>query len=354
MDITKIVLTGAPCSGKTTIMNKLKNHYEAFGYYVAVMPECARQVIQNGVSRRDMYAFETEVIRCQLEFENRVDEEISNCKADKVIAIYDRGIADAFSYVTENQAEEIKKQLNLDLISVWSRYDAVIMLEAANPEYYTKDNERLESYEDVLEAQSRLLDVWVGHPHLRYIKSCYIFEQKLENVIREIDCVLSNIEHEVKYLIEYPNFDELKKYRPFKTDIEQIYLLSDTGSHRIRKRGSGESYCFFENLKLRISGDKCHEFESIISKERYEQLKKLANPKKHPIVKNRYCFLYDGQYFELDVFPFWQDRALIELELSYENQKVNLPPEIVVIKDVSKSKKYKNNYLASVNFDENN
>ena len=58
--------------------------------------------------------------------------------------------------------------------------------------------------------------------------------------------------------------------------------------------------------------------------------------------------MFDGQYFELDVFDFWNDRAFLELEMKSENHSFTLPPEIKVIKDVSNDYHYKNNYLAGL------
>ena len=73
-----------------------------------------------------------------------------------------------------------------------------------------------------------------------------------------------------------------------------------------------------------------------------------ADTDKHPIKKKRYCFLYEEKYFELDIFPFWNDKAFVELEIKYISEQFVLPPEIKVIKDVSEDKHYKNNYLAGL------
>jgi predicted ATPase/CYTH domain-containing protein len=352
-DITKIALTGGPCSGKSTAIIRLKEYYSNQGYTVIVAPESARIVIKNGVSRENMLEFERVVIQHQLDVECEINQRISTMSDEKILVLYDRGIADAFSYLSSEQSQILQKEFNLDLIKIWSRYDAVIFFEIADSKHYISDSVRLESAEDAINAQNLLLDVWVGHPHLRFISSALHIDDKIIDVIGEIDCLLNNVEQEKKYLIEYPNIDLIAKYKPFKAEIEQIYLLSDVGSHRIRKRGKNGSYAYFETVKVRITGDKCFEYENIITEEMYENLKQNADPKKHSIVKDRYCFLYKNQYFELDVFDFWNDKALIELEVKENNTKIELPPEIKVIKDVSKNKKYKNNYLASVNNYEN-
>ena len=154
------------------------------------------------------------------------------------------------------------------------------------------------------------------------------------------------IELEKKFLIEYPDLQALAKYCPIKYEIEQIYLLSDVGSHRIRKRSHFGINTYFETLKIRITGSKCHEIEDVISAEEYELLKTKADPDKHPIIKDRYVFAYGGKVLELDVFPFWDDKAFLEIELDSEEDEYSIPSEIIVIADVSDDPKYKNNYLA--------
>lgn len=217
---------------------------------------------------------------------------------------------------------------NTNLIDFWANYDAVF--------YIGKSENQTES----------LLDYWVGHPHFRFIDS----SNAHGNIEREINCISENIELEKKYLIKMPNIDALSKYKIFKTDIEQVYLLSDTGSHRIRKRGANGVFQYFETLKIRINNEKCFEYENIITELQYNELLKLADPSKNKILKNRYCFLYKSQYFELDTFPFWSDRALIELEIPSEDTQILLPPEISVIKDVSNDKMYKNNFLSTIDW----
>ena len=89
------------------------------------------------------------------------------------------------------------------------------------------------------------------------------------------------IELEKKFLIEYPDLSSLSKYNPIKYEIEQIYLTSDVGSHRIRKRVHFGIPTYFETLKIRINGSKCHEIEDEIAEDDYEKLKAKADPEKH-------------------------------------------------------------------------
>lgn len=353
-EIIKIALSGGPCSGKTSCIDSIKAHYIEQGMPVFVCKESATQVIENGVSRGDMLAFETAVAKNQLKLEFDLESKLKDSISEKIIVIYDRGLTDCFGYVDDENA--LADNIGITRVESWSRYDAVLILESASN--YQPTSVRTESEDMAVKYANRVLSAWLGHPHLRYIKSFADFNDKVGEIFGEIDCILNDIEIEKKYLIEYPNLDLLSKYSPVKSDIEQVYLVSPVGSHRIRKRTTNGITLCYETMKIRITDSMCTEIERVISIDEYNELIKNADPKKIPIVKSRYCFLYLGQYFELDLFAFWDNQAFLELEIRNEEQAVTLPPEISVISDVSNDKRYKNNYLAKLMFkeaqDENN
>ncbi len=156
------------------------------------------------------------------------------------------------------------------------------------------------------------------------------------------------IELEKKFLIEYPKLNLImQKYSVTEYEIEQIYLLSETGSRRIRKRKNGENTVYIETVKVRINGSKCYEYERELSAEEYENCKSDADPKKAPVYKTRYVFPYKNKMMELDVYPFWKDKAVLEIELESEEDEYFIPEEITVIEDVSNDSKYKNAQLAA-------
>ncbi len=341
-EIIKIALSGGPCSGKTTCIDSIKSHYIEKGIPVFVCQESATQVIADGVSRDDMLAFETAVALNQLEMEKKLDSTLSDVISEKVIVIYDRGLTDCFGYVDDENA--LRDSIGISRVESWGRYDAVLILESAAD--YQPTSVRTEDENMAREYADRVLSAWLGHPHLRYVKSFSDFDDKIGEIFGEIDCIVNDLEIEKKYLIDYPNLDDLAKYNPVRSDIEQVYLLSNVGSHRIRKRTTDGVTLCFETMKIRITESMCTEIERVISLDEYNSLLASADPQKMPIIKSRYCFLYEGQYFELDLFSFWDDKAFVELEIRDENQSAILPPELSVIKDVSDDSHYKNNYLA--------
>lgn len=95
------------------------------------------------------------------------------------------------------------------------------------------------------------------------------------------------------------------------------------------------------------------ELESEITEEEYQELLLRSDPERNVVYKKRYCLDYEGQRFEIDVYPFWRDRAIMELELENEDQKIVFPESITIIKEVTDDKRYTNASIArSIPFDE--
>lgn len=153
-------------------------------------------------------------------------------------------------------------------------------------------------------------------------------------------------EIERKYLIRYPDMNWLNGSAE-KTEITQTYLVSRDGrTERVRKRGLNGVYVYTHTQKSRISDVKRIELEREISPEEYEHLLQYADPARSVIHKDRYCLTYREQMFEIDVYPFWNDRAIMEIELDNEGQEIVFPPEIQIIREVTPDRRYTNSSLA--------
>lgn len=155
-----------------------------------------------------------------------------------------------------------------------------------------------------------------------------------------------NYEIERKYLIKYPELEKLRAASD-ETEICQTYLLNpDGGTERVRKRGKNGSYTYTHTVKYHINPLKKIENEREISREEYERLLCRADPARKAVNKLRFCLPYRGQIFEIDVYPFWDDRAIMEIELEYEEQPVQLPDSVEVIRELSRDKRYTNASIA--------
>ena len=156
---------------------------------------------------------------------------------------------------------------------------------------------------------------------------------------------MEQIEIERKYLIRMPDAALLSRLPA--SEIEQVYILSSDGSReRVRRRAYAEGTVFTHTSKQRLSALSQVEKEREISEERFREFLSQADPMRRPVRKKRYIYEFDGQSFEIDVYPFWDDRALMELELESEDQEIRLPPGIEIVREVSFDKRYSNSAIA--------
>ena len=154
------------------------------------------------------------------------------------------------------------------------------------------------------------------------------------------------LEIERKYLIAYPDLEMLRPRCSAVYEMEQIYLKARPGvTARVRRR-VGEREEFFHTEKERLT-DRTHvERERIISREEYETLLLQRDEAAMTIRKMRYCLPCEAFLFEIDIYPFWQKVAIMEVELEREDQLFPMPEGITVIREVTHEKFMKNAALA--------
>ncbi len=156
------------------------------------------------------------------------------------------------------------------------------------------------------------------------------------------------IETERKFLIKMPNMSELGKMHRLRImHMVQTYLLTDEGTNsRVRKIKENGKTSYIKTVKERISTLSCYENEWEIDEIQYKSELKNSDPNKSTIIKTRYAFPYNEHIIEIDIYPFWTDRAILEVELDDENEEISLPCFINVVKEVSEDKRYKNTNIA--------
>ena len=59
--------------------------------------------------------------------------------------------------------------------------------------------------------------------------------------------------------------------------------------------------------------------------------------------------MHENQYFEIDIYPFWNDKAIVEIELNSENEEVKMPKCLYVLKEVTDDNRFSNYSLANNN-----
>lgn len=361
MQITKIVITGGPCAGKSTAMSWIQNAFTQKGYAVLFVPETATELITGGVAPWTC-GTNVEYQKCQLklqiEKEKIFEQAARTMKGDKVLIVCDRGTLDNRAYMTAAEFAEAVQFIGSNEVELRDSYDAVFHLVTAAKgaqEFYTTANNaaRTETVEQAAALDDKLISAWTGHPHLRVIDNTSTFEDKMKKLIAEIASFLGEpepYEIERKFLIEYPDIKWLESHPSCqRIEIIQTYLNSPSGEEvRVRQRGIDGNYIYFQTTKRVVSGLKRVEIEKRLSQAEYLKLLMDADTTRRQIRKTRYCLTYENQYFEIDVYPFWDDKAIAEIELSDESAVIAFPDEIRVIKEVTDDEAYKNASLASM------
>ena len=120
-------------------------------------------------------------------------------------------------------------------------------------------------------------------------------------------------------------------------------------NHRwIRQRGEDGHFIYFKTRKKKLSDMKRVEEERRLSQDEYLALLMTADPAFRPIRKQRWCLSENGMYYEIDIYPEWNDRAMMEIELDKEDRPIIIPDCIEVIQEVTGMKEYSNHELARI------
>ena len=170
--VKTMVITGGPCSGKTTIVGKLRKQ---FGNRAVFVPEAATLLLSGGfpLPGRDLVmcpewqdSFQATIVTVQLNMEEMYRRVAR--QSDIRLMVCDRGVLDGAAY-TPGGIANFPFRHRLDLKKMLARYDRVIHLESlatAAPEKYGKVNNehRGESLAQAKALEYRTQYAWECHP----------------------------------------------------------------------------------------------------------------------------------------------------------------------------------------------
>jgi predicted ATPase len=191
--IRKIVITGGPCAGKSTVLCALR---EEFGDRVVLVPEAATVLLEGGfpVPGRDLEwseewqaAFQPAVLALQSALER--SRTLLAGEREGVL-VCDRGILDGAAY-TEGGVGAFCRLYEIDEAGAHERYEMVIHLESlatSHPERYgTKGNaSRYEPLPRAQELEHGIRDAWRNHPKRIIIGG----ERGMEGKIAEVTAIV--------------------------------------------------------------------------------------------------------------------------------------------------------------------
>lgn len=157
------------------------------------------------------------------------------------------------------------------------------------------------------------------------------------------------LEIERKYLIRLPDEGLLDSLAVSRDWIEQTYLIPAekelTDRVRIRRAVGGKTV-YTHTVKRPVSAMTRGEEETEVCEDEYRTLLRRPEPGRKTVRKTRWCIPYAGYMLEIDRFPFWSDRAILEIELSSEEEQPRLPEWVSLIREVTGERAYSNHRLA--------
>ena len=366
-DIPVIVLTGGPCGGKTTALQRIPEKLSEYGVSCLVVPETPTELFSagvtiggNGLSAKQ---FQKQIFLAQIEKEDRFRKIIKHMHGGKLVLFCDRGTMDGRAYMDPAEFNAMAETLGYSVPQLWDRYASVNHLVTAAigaEKFYTLDTNKCR-VEDTLEkaalADMKTRAAWVGHPHVRLIDNSTDFEGKLKRLLASICRVVGipvPLEIERKFLVHNPVLDQLlvrSDIHIAEIDIEQIYLTADGKfGRRVRKRGQNGRDVYYLTKKYDVEPSVRIELErGITPLQYYYFVRDECDVSRETIRKKRYCFLWNSQYFELDVFlepARLCGLTLLEIELTDKNDRIDIPGFMGTVTDVTEDPAFTNRVLA--------
>ena len=342
--ITKIVLTGGPAAGKTTLVSRvLKEFKQEDGWRVITIPETATELISGfGIKPFDncmsMLQFQDFVVADQIHKEKLALDAAQLVPEDNILILYDRALMDDKAYVSDEEfAQVIARFDGRTEERVLANYDMVLHLitcaKGAEFAYDLGNNARTESIEFAREMDDRTLRAWSAHPNLRIIDNDANFNNKIERALREIYRAVGEVEpmaQKRKYLIAMPDMAAFShKYRAAAIDMTQTYLALTNPNieRRVRMQNSGAETLYFYTEKHRMPNGEKWDTERPISQKQYEKYLLERDTALSPVRKTKYRFVFADRRCEIDVYPFSAERAVL---FQYGQSSAALPEEITV------------------------
>lgn len=389
-----LVLTGGPCGGKTTGQARLCTFFENLGWKVYRVPETATILIGGGVkfpslTDEQAFKFQENLLKTMLKVEDTFLDLASSCDRNCLV-ICDRGAMDATAYMKPEQWERMKRENDWNEVELRdSRYLQVIhMVSAAKgaEDFYRIDNHvtRHEGIDLARQLDDLTSQAWVGHPYYDVIDNSTDFEHK---VVRMISAVCNRIGIETgdrlspdsnkrKFLIaKIPNDEELlckkvaaaegmsdeagislaNSYPQFQ-DFIVVHDYLVTPHHkqqaRIRRRGQNGNWTYMHTIRRPEINGEIVELKQQITSREYELLIAQRDASHYSVVKKRRCFLWNNQYFQLDIYqkPCHQrcdGLMILETYTTLQGDALKLPSFLEVTREVTGEQEYSMYYLSS-------
>ncbi|XP_062517089.1 TRPL translocation defect protein 14-like isoform X2 [Corticium candelabrum] len=357
--VYKVVLTGGPCGGKSTVQVRLSTWFENLGWKVYRVPETATLLLGGGVrfdelNEHTIADFQENLLKTLLQIEQVYFDLSQNCPKPCLI-ICDRGAMDPSAFIDAGTWDRILAKIGKNNVQLRdSRYDQIIHLVTAAigaEEFYSLENNaaRTEGLELARKLDAKAGRAWLGHPYYDVIDNSSDFEEKCRRCLSAVSARLGidigdrlmPQSKRLKFLVRaLPSNEKFGEFQDF--DVIQNYLKSpdDNIQERLRKRGQNSHYTYMVSRRTSLSDGSVLETRRQINDREYQDLLLQADRTRFTAYKLRRCFIWNHQYFQMDVYQepcHERCRGLILMETysAKESNARSLPPFVDVVKDVT-------------------
>lgn len=360
--VWRLVLTGGPCGGKTTAQNRLATFFESLGWRVFRVPETATILLGGGVSfalldENQRFEFQENLLKTMFQIEDTYFS-LSSSQGKNCLVICDRGAMDCSAYLPRSDWDQILGANNLNEVDIRdNRYDQVIHLVTAArgaEEHYTRSNNKARSEDMELAVTNDKLvgEAWVGHPCYELIDNSTDFETKMRRLTKAVTDRLQ-IPHaeewldaasvKLKFLVSEAELDNWPtKFRDFQVHHDYLPCYPGGPQARIRRRGRHGKWMYTHTVRRKVEGGEVVETRTNVTRQIYDQLLAQADRDSNvSIEKTRRCFLWQTQYYHLDIYHSpHPGLMLLETYTSLPAKQLHLPDFLQIEDNVTGNPKY--------------
>lgn len=359
MKIVKVVLTGGPGGGKTSVLNAIKNlAITEEGYKniiklgdkkikLVTISETATELISSGITPTEaerIYDFQ------DILFEIQKSKEESSIKslrfgydADIILFLYDRGLLDGMAYLDKKgEFEDIMASKDVKELDILDKYDLVLDLlstaTCAPEKYGFESNEaRFEDVEWAKSVDRKTSAAWVGHRNMKLFDSGVSLEEEVNNVIEYLkDYILngSNIEKEEYFIENSPvSFSKYNDVNSRRINVVNTHIdfgidnVVDTILVKRTYRGYSTYFLQFVTKgseKARIIKDERideNTYKRLLT--RYD-IKNVEEKKELSFVEGKHLYKVS----------FYNDFTTLEVEKGLDNEEIIIPKDIKIIRKI--------------------
>lgn len=354
--VYRVVLCGGPCGGKTTGQARLRTFFESIGWKVFRVTASESIMASGGVKAADsrntdktLAKFYENILVMKMQLEKSYFDLAAMSKSDCLI-ICDGGTMDIKARMSPEQWKQILADNDWNEVDLRdSRYNQVVHM-VSTADASTGRRRHFSSHEGMDIATARQLDLavsqaWIGHPYYDVIDNSTGFDRKLVRMIAavcdrldiEYGDRLSTDSYKRKFFINrLPDVSVFPKFQDFAMVHDYLVTPNQKMQARIDRRGQNGNWTYTHTVRCPLKHSPLGpELKMQVTARKYQLLLAQKDSAHYTVNTTRRCFLWNNQYFQLDVYeepcpPRIKGLILLETYTSNRAEDFELPPFLEV------------------------